>query len=95
MKEITKMEVLSVGKVYALSLAFFGFIAGIFVAILGSAFNTYGRGGMLGPSLGIASIILFPVIYGIIGFIAGIIGAAIYNLIVKLVGGIEIELKDK
>ena len=89
------MEVLSVGKVYALTLAFLGFIVVIFVAIIGSAFNAYDRGGLLGPSLGIASIILFPIIYGIIGFLAGIIGAAIYNLIAKLVGGIEIELKDK
>lgn len=95
MKEITKMEVLSVGKVYALSMAFLGFIAGIFVALITTAFNTYERGGMLGPNLGYASVILFPVFYAIIGFIAGIIGAAIYNLIARLVGGIEIELKDK
>ncbi len=95
MKEITKMEVLSVGKVYALTLAIVGFVAGIFVAIIGSAVSTFTRPGMFGTGFGIASIILLPVIYGIIGFIAGIIGAAIYNLVAKWVGGIEIELKDK
>jgi hypothetical protein len=41
--------------------------------------------------------ILFPFIYAIVGFVITIIGAWIYNLVAKVVGGIEytsIETRD-
>jgi len=38
-----------------------------------------------------AAIILVPIFYGISGFLAGIIGAFIYNLISGWIGPIEIE----
>ena len=43
---------------------------------------------------GIFLIILFPLIYAAMGFIGGIISAAIYNLIAKWTGGIEFTLAD-
>ena len=42
--------------------------------------------------LGFASIIAMPIIYGIMGFIGGLIGGVLYNLIDKIIGGIKIEL---
>ena len=94
MKEITRMDVLSVGKIYAVTLAIIGFIAGIIVAAVGTTVGTFHRPGMFGAGFGIASIIILPVIYAIIGFITGIIGAALYNLVARWVGGIQIELKE-
>lgn len=94
MKEITKMDVLSVGKVNALVLAILGFIIGLIFAVIGAGASSLAGGGLMGSGFGIASIILFPIIYGILGFIVGIISAAIYNLVAKWVGGIKIELKD-
>lgn len=35
---------------------------------------------------------LFPALYGLIGFIIGILGSLIYNLISKYLGGLELEL---
>lgn len=93
MKEIKRMDVLSVGKIYAITMAIIGFIGGIIIALVGSA-ATFGRPGMLGAGFGVASIIIFPILYGILGFIIGIIGAAIYNLVAGWVGGIKIDLKD-
>ena len=46
--------------------------------------------GMIG---GAAALIFLPVAYGIGMFIAGIIGAVVYNLIASLVGGVEIEVE--
>ncbi|MGA9812387.1 MAG: DUF3566 domain-containing protein [Terriglobales bacterium] len=37
--------------------------------------------------------ILAPVIYGAMGFVIGAIGAFIYNLVAKWLGGIEIQLE--
>ena len=37
--------------------------------------------------------IFMPVFYGIFGFIFGIISAAIYNLIARWIGGIEVEVE--
>jgi hypothetical protein len=39
-------------------------------------------------------VILFPVIYGVLGFVGGIIAASIYNLIASWTGGIELTLAD-
>ncbi len=41
------------------------------------------------------SIFALPIIYGIIGFIAGVLGAALYNLFAASIGGIEIEFGEK
>jgi transmembrane protein DUF3566 len=37
--------------------------------------------------------IFMPVFYGIFGFIFGVISAAIYNLIARWIGGIEVEVE--
>jgi len=37
---------------------------------------------------------MIPVLYATIGFIGGIIVAAIYNLIARLTGGLEFTLDD-
>ena len=34
-----------------------------------------------------------PVFYAIMGFVVGVIGAAIYNLVAKWIGGIEVEVE--
>jgi hypothetical protein len=37
--------------------------------------------------------LFMPVIYGVMGFIFGVIGAAIYNLVAGWIGGIEVEVE--
>jgi hypothetical protein len=37
--------------------------------------------------------IFMPIFYGLFGFIFGIISAAIYNLIARWIGGIEVEVE--
>jgi hypothetical protein len=37
--------------------------------------------------------IFLPVFYGVFGFIFGVISAAIYNLIARWIGGIEVEVE--
>lgn len=44
--------------------------------------------------LGIGFAIAIPVIYAILGFIFGILGALIYNLVARITGGIEFKVTD-
>jgi hypothetical protein len=43
--------------------------------------------------IGVVVAIAMPFIYGIMGFIAGALGALLYNLLAKWMGGFELELE--
>jgi hypothetical protein len=42
---------------------------------------------------GVGLAVFMPIFYGVLGFIGGAIGALLYNLIAKWVGGFELELE--
>ena len=42
----------------------------------------------------IVFVIFIPILYGVMGFIGGIISAAVYNLIAAWTGGLEFTLSD-
>ena len=49
------------------------------------------RIGVLAFGTGFA--IFVPVIYAVLGFIVGVVGAWVYNLVAKWIGGIEVEVE--
>lgn len=52
-------------------------------------------GGLAGlAGIGVFGVIVFPIMYGIFGFIAGLIYAALYNLVAGWTGGIEMRLEQ-
>ena len=93
MTTVKKVDIMSAAKIEAIICAIFGLILGIIVALFsgllgsvsGSSFGNWGLG----------SIIIMPIIYAVIGFISGAIGAALYNLAAGWIGGIQIELEEK
>lgn len=87
MKEITAIDVLSAAKIQALIMLVIGFIMGIFTLIVSLIQVSVGFWDIL------ATIILVPIIYGIIGFIGGALGAWLYNKFSNKIGGIKISLK--
>ncbi len=92
---LRSVGVLSAGKVSGVLFAFIGLLGGAFMALAslaGVAVNLRG-GGLPMPALflGVGALILLPIFYGVVGFISGIIYAALYNLIAALVGGLELE----
>lgn len=94
MKMIKSVDVYSSAKISAAIYAFMGFIVGAIVTLtsLVSSAAIGGRTGVIGALFGIAAVVLFPICYGILGFICGAMGTAVYNLAAKWVGGVEIEL---
>jgi len=74
--------------VSAVMYALIGFIAALimmpFFALMSSLGSHYGRSDFpsgMGIFGGVASIIIFPIFYGVAGFVGGIISALIYNMV--------------
>jgi len=44
-------------------------------------------------AFGIGMMLALPVFYACLGFVVGVIGAAIYNVIAQWVGGLEVEVE--
>ncbi len=61
------------------------------MSMMGSAISQYGgNGGGMG-GVGLAAIIIYPIMGAIGGFIGGFITGFVYNLVAGWVGGIEME----
>jgi hypothetical protein len=85
---------LSVAKVAGVLYALIGLLIGAFVALaaLAGAFAGGEDAGLIGSLMGVGAIVMFPLIYGCMGFVFTLIGAWLYNLIAGVVGGIRIEV---
>ncbi len=87
-------------KVGLVVYAFLGLIIGVCMALFSMVAGSLGSlagGGSpgaraLGFGFGLGAIIIFPILYRIIGGIAGAIGAAVYNLAAGWVGGLEVDI---
>ncbi|WP_374603314.1 hypothetical protein [Arenimonas sp.] len=97
---ITKVGVLSLGKLlgvmYAGIGALFGLLYALFAVLGGGALMAMGggdgaMGGGMMMGMGIAAVIVLPIVYGILGFIGGLLTALFFNIAAKFAGGLEIE----
>ncbi len=95
--EVKSIDLLSLAKIQGLIGAAIGVLVGVvffFMALFFSFFMpAVNEAKMLGIGMGFASIIFFPLFYGIAGFLGGLITALIYNLVAKWIGGIKVQLK--
>jgi hypothetical protein len=99
---IKRVGVFSVAKIYSIVMAGIGLIVGIplglIMIIFGAAIMAGGRdtaaGGGIGIGMGIFYMVGLPIMYGVIGFIFGAIGALIYNVAAGIIGGVEMELEN-
>lgn len=87
----------SCAKVSAILYLIVGLIVGAIFSIISLLASSMGGesefSGMMGMLFGVGSIIFFPIFYGILGFVGGLIGAALYNLVAGMVGGFELDLE--
>ena len=90
---------LSLAKLDALILGVLGVFVGLIFSLFGllglfaGAFEGDGPRALLGLLFGVGAVVIFPVLYAMIGFIQGIIIASLYNLFARLIGGIELDLQ--
>ncbi|MBK1877100.1 DUF3566 domain-containing protein [Pelagicoccus mobilis] len=98
-KRLKRINPLQLGKILA---AFYALASLIFVpfmllfSLLASVVQqSEGTAAQMPILLGMGAgfLIIAPIMYGVMGFVAGIIGAFLYNLIAKWLGGIEVEVE--
>ena len=99
---IKRFGVLSAAKLYAVVMAAIGLIIGIplglIMMVIGAAVMSMGRdgaaGGGVGIGMGLFYMIGLPIMYGLMGFIFGALGALVYNMAAGFLGGLELELEN-
>jgi MFS family permease len=101
---IRRFGVISLAKMYGLLLFVMGLIIGViyglFFIIFGAAMTAIAPGGRESAAGGISTVIIgiglmigIPIMYGVLGFIMGAIGALIYNALAGIIGGVKFELE--
>ena len=94
---LRRIDPLSAGKFLGVLYALLGLLMGALftlASLLGAvAAAQRGGNGAAGMLLGVGAIVILPVLYGFAGFVGGLIGALLYNVVASLVGGIEIDLE--
>jgi hypothetical protein len=95
MHVVKSVGVMSVAKIMGLVYGCLGlvFVPFFLIAGLAGSFASHDQSAFpFAGAVGIAFSVLAPLLYGGMGFVFGAIGALIYNLVAKWVGGFELEL---
>ena len=96
---LKSIGVLSAAKIVGVMYAVMGLIMGLVFAGLFSMIPAMAPSGQdqipswIAPMFGVGSIVILPIMYGIMGFIGGAIGAVIYNVLAGAIGGLELHLE--
>ncbi|QDU54338.1 DUF3566 domain-containing protein [Aeoliella mucimassa] len=99
LREVKQIDLFSCGKVGGAIGAMAGLIGGVIFAVMThwGPFADLSEGFReTDPMLmiGFGVIIAAPIVYGLGGFINGLLFAGIYNIVASLVGGVKIRLSD-
>ncbi|MDE1833724.1 MAG: hypothetical protein KGH64_00140 [Candidatus Micrarchaeota archaeon] len=95
---LKSIDPVSAGKISALTFAIIQLVETILLLIAPPLYTMSIRGSpnmmVQGvSSLGLVSIIVFPILGLIFGFIIGAVLAIVYNFLASLIGGIKLEMK--
>jgi hypothetical protein len=94
MHVIKSVGVLSVAKILGMIYGCMGLIFAPFFLLIGLMGSAMGQhNSPLAGIFGVGVAILMPLIYGVMGFVMGAIGALLYNLFARWVGGFELEME--
>jgi len=94
MHVLKSVGVMSVAKIMGLVYGCMGLIFAPFFLIFGLLASIGGQSKMpFAGVFGVMFAVLMPVLYGVTGFVTGALGAFLYNLFAKWVGGFELEME--
>jgi hypothetical protein len=89
---IKRIEPLQCAKVAGTLYALLGLVIGVIFSLvaLGGGLPSQGSIPFFGAVFGVGAIIILPICYGIFGFLFSLLAAAFYNVVARLVGGLEL-----
>lgn len=93
---VRRVGPLSLAKVAGVVYATLGFVVGCLFALfslLGGFASDQPGGPFFGMLFGAGAVIFMPIMYGVLGFLASLLMAAIYNVVAGWVGGVRISLE--
>ena len=99
---LKRMGVMTVALTFGVMYAVFGLIFGAFFAlfsVVGGGLASLAGGedgsgaGAMGLFFGAGAVVVLPIFYGVLGFLGGALMGALYNLVAKLTGGVELTLE--
>jgi len=96
MRVVKSVGVLSAAKILGMLYGCIGLIFvpfGLIMALAGSA--TGGQNSLLAGISGVIFAIFLPLLYGAFGFVGGLLGALLYNLVARRLGGLQVELGEQ
>ena len=94
MHVVKSVGVMSFAKIMGLTYGCMGLLFIPFFLIMGLAGAFAGQeNSPFAGVIGVVLAVLAPVLYGAMGFVMGAIGALLYNLFAKFVGGFELEIE--
>ena len=94
---IQRIQPMPLAKISGVLYAVLGLVAGVFFSLVSLAIPAVQPHDHQLPGwsllFGVGAIVLLPLVYGVIGFVSGLIGASLYNGLSKYVGGIVVEVE--
>ena len=94
---IKRIGPVSCARIAGVLYAIIGLLAGSIFSLAavagGSAFRDTPGGG-IAAILGVGTIVLFPILYGALGFVSTLLVAWLYNVLAGFVGGIQIDIEE-
>ncbi len=96
---IKSVGVMSVARIAAAIYGIFGLIAGVLfslaaVAGFGLSQEVSESVSFMGPLFGLGAVIVLPVLYFVLGFLGGAIGAWVFNNAAAAMGGLQIVVEE-
>ena len=95
---IKRVNPISAAKVSGMLGVLLGLVIGVCISLFALAFggamaaaSDEPGAAAFGMFMGVGSIVIFPIFYGVFMFIMGLIQAALYNVAAKWAGGLEVD----
>lgn len=96
---LKRIGVMSCGKMLGVLYALMGLIFGAIFSLLSLVGAMAGMASgedqaVFGLFFGVGAIVILPILYGIFGFLGGLLSAFLYNVVAGFAGGIELGLEQ-
>ena len=91
---LSRIEPMSFAKIYGAIGAMLGLVIGVLYAFFAMAFSSMLGGESIGGALALGMVIGFPILYGVLAFVGGLLMAWLYNVVAARIGGVELEFDE-